>query len=96
MHFLSKDILLWSLFHFVNIHMYIYMHTKNHKVAVVANMSGFQDTRNRVLMLHILILFRVYLFTFRERERERILSRLCAVNMEPDMGLHLTNCEIMT
>ena len=29
----------------------------------------------------------------RERERERIPSRLCT---EPDAGLELTNCEVMT
>ena len=28
--------------------------------------------------------------------RERIPSRLCAVSMEPDARLELTNCEIMT
>ena len=33
----------------------------------------------------------------RERERrERIPSRLCTVSTEPDAGLNLTNCEIMT
>ena len=32
----------------------------------------------------------------RERGRERIPSRLWAVSAEPNMGLHLTNCEIMT
>ena len=32
----------------------------------------------------------------RERETERILSRLCAVSIEPNMGLNVTNCEIMT
>ena len=31
-----------------------------------------------------------------QRERERILSRLHAVSTEPDLGLELTNCEIMT
>ena len=31
----------------------------------------------------------------RERERERILSRILAVGTEPDMGLTLTNPEIM-
>ena len=30
------------------------------------------------------------------RGRERIPSRLCAVSAEPDLGLDLTNCEIMT
>ena len=29
-------------------------------------------------------------------ERERILSRLCRVNSEPNAGLKLTNHEIMT
>ena len=29
-------------------------------------------------------------------ERERISSRLHAVRAEPDVGLKLTNCEIMT
>ena len=32
----------------------------------------------------------------RERWRERIPSRTRAVSTEPDMGLELTNCEIMT
>ena len=32
----------------------------------------------------------------RERGRERISSRLCAVSAEQDMGLDLTNHEIMT
>ena len=32
----------------------------------------------------------------REREEERIPSRLHTVRLEPDEGLELTNCEIMT
>ena len=32
----------------------------------------------------------------RERGRERIPSRLCAVNTEPDVGLEPTNHEIVT
>ena len=32
----------------------------------------------------------------REREKERIPRRLCAVRAEPNVGLDLTNCEIMT
>ena len=32
----------------------------------------------------------------REREREKIPSRLRAVSTEPDAGLKLTKCEIMT
>ena len=33
----------------------------------------------------------------RDRERrDRIPGRLCTVSVEPDMGLELTNCEIMT
>ena len=32
----------------------------------------------------------------RQREGERIPSRLHAVSAEPDVGLHLTNHEIMT
>ena len=32
----------------------------------------------------------------RERGRERIPSRLCNVSAEPDVGLKLTNHEIMT
>ena len=32
----------------------------------------------------------------RGRGRERILSRLCAVSKEPDMGLDPVNREIMT
>ena len=32
----------------------------------------------------------------RERERERIPSRLHTVSTEPDVGLELTNREIMT
>ena len=31
-----------------------------------------------------------------ERWRDRILSRLCTVSAEPDVGLKLMNCEIMT
>ena len=31
-----------------------------------------------------------------ERERERIRSRFCTVGTEPDAGLKLVNCEIMT
>ena len=31
-----------------------------------------------------------------EREGQRIPSRLCTVSAEADMGLDLTNCEIMT
>ena len=45
--------------------------------------------------------FKVYLFILRvgwdrERGRERIPRRLCTVIAEPDVGLKLTNCEIMT
>ena len=49
--------------------------------------------------------FNVYLFILREREstsrgrereKERILSRLCIVSREPDIGLDPMNCEIMT
>ena len=32
----------------------------------------------------------------REKGRERIRSRICTVTPEPDVGLELTNCEIMT
>ena len=32
----------------------------------------------------------------RKRKRERIPSRLCTVSTEPNMGLELTNHEIMT
>ena len=32
----------------------------------------------------------------REEERERIPSRLCAISTEPDVGLKLIDCEIMT
>ena len=32
----------------------------------------------------------------RERGRERIPSRLCTISEEPDVGLELPNCEIMT
>ena len=32
----------------------------------------------------------------RERGRERISSRLHTISMEPDVGLKLMNCEIMT
>ena len=50
-------------------------------------------------------IFKVYLFIYfpqwdwegqRERERKRISSRLCTVSTEPDVGLELTNCKIMT
>ena len=52
--------------------------------------------------------FEVYLFTLRQRERkragkglreregERVPSKLHAVGEEPDVGLKLTNHEIMT
>ena len=52
--------------------------------------------------------FNVYLFILREKEREReqgrgrhrgrerIPSRLYTVSTEPDVGLTLTNCELMT
>ena len=56
-----------------------------------------------VFISSIIIIFNVYLFgertsgeREREREREKIPSRLCAVSAEPDVGLELTNCEIMT
>ena len=56
---------------------------------------------------HIYILMFIYLFlrvketesrgeAERERGGERILSRLCTVNAEPDGGLQLTNYGIMT
>ena len=32
----------------------------------------------------------------RERERERITNRIRAASTEPDAGVELTNCEIMT
>ena len=32
----------------------------------------------------------------RERERKRIPSRLLTVGVDPNAGLHPTNCEIMT
>ena len=31
-----------------------------------------------------------------ERKGERILGRLCPVSTEPDVGLDLINCEVMT
>ena len=31
-----------------------------------------------------------------EEEEETIPSRLCAVSPEPDAGLELTNCEVVT
>ena len=31
-----------------------------------------------------------------ERGRDRIPSRLCAVSTKPNVGLEITNCEIMT
>ena len=31
-----------------------------------------------------------------ERRRDRIPSRLRTISTEPDVGLELTNCEIMT
>ena len=34
--------------------------------------------------------------TERERDRERIPRRLCSVRVEPNMGLELTNLDIMT
>ena len=54
-------------------------------------------------LLRIALFFRIfvslfYLFVFeREKEREtEIPSRLLAVSAEPDVGLDLTNHEIMT
>ena len=59
----------------------------------------------------VVVFSKVYLFTFeretdrqrermrerqRQRKRERILSRLHAISTECDLGLELTNCEIMT
>ena len=48
----------------------------------------------------LLLFLMLYLFIFegqgRERERERIPSRLLAVSTEPNVGLELTNHEIMT
>ena len=45
----------------------------------------------------------IYLFILRERERERQRereienpSRLCTVSTGPNVGLELTNCEIVT
>ena len=32
----------------------------------------------------------------RQRQRKRTLSRLCPVSIEPNVGLELMNCEIMT
>ena len=32
----------------------------------------------------------------RETGRERLISRLHAVSAEPDLGLKLTNCEMVT
>ena len=31
-----------------------------------------------------------------ERRKDRISGRLCTISTEPDAGLELTNCEIMT
>ena len=31
-----------------------------------------------------------------EGQRERITSRVCSLSTKPDVGLELTNCEIMT
>ena len=53
----------------------------------------------------LLVFFNVYLvFTEKERERKsrgraarkRIQSGLCTDNRAPDVGLELTNCEIVT
>ena len=53
-------------------------------------------------------MFKIYLFTLkerkrarqkgaeREREKERIPSRLHTTSTEPDVGLKLTDCEIVT
>ena len=63
---------------------------------------------DRALSTLFFLMF-VYFLREREREREReereekgqieeerIPSRLRAVSTEPDMGLKLTNCEVMT
>ena len=44
----------------------------------------------------LIFLMFIYFERERERERERIPSRLCTNSVEPDTGLDLTNCEIMT
>ena len=52
-----------------------------------------------------LFIFKVYLFILTEKERQRdsklrvrdrIPSRLCAVSAEPEAGLELTTCEILS
>ena len=58
-----------------------------------------------IFCVHLLSLLQYYNFLKciylgvgrgRERGRGRIPSRLCAVNAEPNVGLELMNCEIMT
>ena len=56
--------------------------------------------------LHFILLFLMFILFLRdsereqgrgrERGRERIPSRLCIISAEPDAGLELMNCEIMT
>ena len=57
--------------------------------------------------LHELIKYFILFFKFiyllgrwgeeqRDREREKTPSRLCTVSTEPNVGLELKNCEIMT
>ena len=43
-----------------------------------------------------MIFLRLFILRERERETERILSRLYAVGTEPNVGLDLMNCEIMS
>ena len=69
------------------------------------------ESRMRIYVKHFSFLFYKYVFILRERKREsvhvragegqkerkqRIPSGLRAVSTEPDEGLKLTNCEIMT
>ena len=81
-------------------------------LTVASSVRMFPKTRhslNEKDCTAVTFLFHVYLFTFvcvrkrmgvgegqRERERERILSRLCTVSTEPNVGLDPTNHKIMT
>ena len=50
----------------------------------------------RMTSYFILFFQSLFIYFERHRERDRILSRLHATSAEPNLGLKLTNCEIMT
>ena len=69
---------------------------------IFSDFVGFTQGVAMLLLLCPLFLFFKLICLFRERGsgrgagRERTPSRLGAVSTEPNLGLELTNCEIMT